>query len=187
LAQDAEAEAVASDLDVGLRGAIVLAGYCSDPDVLRTAEGLPLRGLIMSGMDARLVPVASRLSIPVIVLEGFGRRAHHPAAFKLLSTNDGRPAAANAEAWNVYEGKRPEVVIPLPVPGSVTAPPETAALTPNTTVQILRPPAQGESGQVVRVRGNVVLPSGVRTRAAEVRLENGQTVLVPLANLAVIA
>jgi hypothetical protein len=187
LAKSADGETTADELDVSQRGAIVLAGYCASEEVLRAAEALPLRGLILPGMDAALAPAAARLSFPVIVLEGFGQTTYNPAAFKLLTTNEGRSAAVNAEVGSGYNGKRPEVVIPLPVPGSVAPPPEIAPLAANTSVRVLRAPAAGQIGQVVSIKRKVALPSGVRAPAAEVRLENGQMVVVPLANLEIIA
>jgi hypothetical protein len=187
MSKTAEDEIDPAEIDVSLRGAIVMGGYCTQEEVFRVAEGLPLRGLILPGMDAALAPAASRLSIPVILLEGFARRAYNSMTFKLLTTNEGRSAAVNAEVGNGYNGKRPEVVIPLPVPGNVAPPPEIVPLAVNATVRMLRAPAAGAIGQVVSIKGKMALPSGVRAPTAEVRLENGQDVIVPLANLEVIA
>lgn len=187
LAKTPEAEIKPADLDISLRGSVVLAGYCNDAQVLKIAEELPLRGLILSSMGARLATVAQRLSMAVVVLEGFGKYPFNPMAFKLLSTNDERPTAIIAETSDGYNGKRPEVVIPLPVPGNVNAPPEMVSLAPNQTVRLLRPPKAGEIGQIVSIKSKVLLPSGLRSSAAEVRLENNQMVTVPLVNLEAIA
>jgi hypothetical protein len=187
LAQSPEFEVKAADLDVSLRGSITLAGYCQDEEVLKTAEELPLRGLIFSGMAARCIPQASRLSIPVIVLEGFGKYAYNPAAYKLLATNEQRPAAINAEMSASYSAARPEVIIPLAVPSSVGLPVEIAPLAANQTARLLRSPYSGETGVIVAHKGRVTFQSGLRAEAVEVRLENGQNVVVPIANLELIA
>lgn len=187
LAKSPDEETRSTDLDVSLRGALVVAGYCQDEETLRFAAELPVRGLIFSGMEARLAPIAAQLTVPVMVLEGFGKRAYQLATLKLLASHDGRPAALNAEMSDGGGMKLPEVVIPLPTPGSVTPPPEVIKLETNRNVRILRPPAAGEIGQVIAIKGKVALPNGVRIRAAEIRLENGQTVLIPLVNLEIIA
>ena len=45
-----------TDIDISLRGAVVAAGHCSDPDVLRYGAELPLRGLILTSMTAQIYP-----------------------------------------------------------------------------------------------------------------------------------
>lgn len=175
-----------ADLDVSLRGSIVLAGYCNDPDVLTMAEELPLRGLVFGSLAASLLPVAAKLSCPVLVIEGFGDHPLNPAVFKLLSTSERREVALNAEAWDRNTGARPELVIPLPAPGNMTPPQETALFEVEKPVRVLRGPRAGELGLIVALRGAVVFPGGLRSRAAEVRFENGKTQFLPLANLEIV-
>ncbi|MFM8322395.1 MAG: hypothetical protein ACKOC5_15890 [Chloroflexota bacterium] len=187
VARQPEHELQPSDLDVSMRGSIVLAGYGASAEALKTADELPLRGLIFSGVSAALAPQLQRLNIPVIVLEGFGRRAYHPAAFKLLISSDRRELALNADAWNAYSGVRPEVVIPMPPSGLVTPPPESVQFALDQAVRIRRAPYAGAAGVLTAMKGSVVFPGGLRAPAAEVRLENGAKAIIPLANLEVIA
>ncbi len=175
-----------ADLDVSLRGSIVLAGFCNDPDVLTMADELPLRGLVLGSLAASLMPVAAKLSCPVLVIEGFGDHPLNPVVFKLLSSSERREVALCAEAWDRYTGARPELVIPLPAPGSTTLPQDTAVFDLEKPVKVLRGPHAGELGLIVNLRGNVVFPSGLRSRAAEVRFENGKTQFLPLANLEIV-
>lgn len=175
-----------ADLDVSLRGSIVLAGCCNDPEVLSMAEELPLRGLVFGSLAASLLPVAAKLSCPVLVIEGFGDHPINPVVFKLLSTSERREVALNAETWDRYTGTRPELVIPLPAPGNTTAPQENVVFELEKPVKVLRGALTSEIGLIVGLRGNVVFPGGLRTRAAEVRFENGKTQFVPLANLEII-
>jgi hypothetical protein len=51
---------------------------------------------------------------------------------------------------------------------------------------VLRGPLVGEVGLIVNLKGSVTFPGGLRSRAAEVRFEDGNTKFVPLANLEVI-
>jgi hypothetical protein len=176
----------ATDLDISLRGSIILAGHCQDPKVLQVAEEVPVRGLILASMSSALVPIVARLHLPVILIEGFGQRKMNSVAFKLLTTNDRREVAVNAETWDLYMGTRPEVFIPLPGTSSVSTPPESGTFAPNRQVRISRAPDAGEIGVILSLKPSAIIPGGLRTPVAEVRLENGTTTLVPLANLEVL-
>ena len=180
-------EARAAGMDVSLRGSVLMAGYCREEEVLRTAEELPLRGLILPSMESRLIPAASRLSIPVIVVEGFGKLPYNPMVYKLLSTNEQRPTAVNAEEWNPQTGAGPEIIIPVPAPSNIVPPPGVATLVVNSTVRIVSAPRMGGIGRVISIHNSAQLPNGIRTLAAEVLLEDGQAVLIPAVNLEVIA
>jgi hypothetical protein len=170
-------------LDVSLRGSVVLAAHCEQAETLKAAEELPLHGLILASMSPALIPVAARLQIPVILIEGFGRRPMNPVAFKLLTTNERREVALNAEPWDRYTGTRPEVIIPLPAPGSVALPRETDFFAPNQLVRVLHPPYASYVGTLVRLKGLTTLPNGLRVQAAEIQFENGKNIVLPLANL----
>lgn len=174
-------------LEVSLRGSVALAAYCEDPEALQAAEDLPLRGLILSSIPPALIPYAQKVKIPIIVLEGFGKRPMNSAAFKLLTTNDRREVAVNAQPWDRYSGERPEIVIQLP--GSIgTAPPlDSELFSVGQTVRILRSPELGATGQISKILGPVTFPSGLIIEAAQVRLENGEEVILPLTNMDVLA
>ncbi len=175
-------------LDVSLRGSIILGGYCENPDVLKTAAGLPLRGLILSSMDAQLLPLAEKLRIPIIVLEGYGHRRMNSAAYKLLTTNERREVAINAQAWDPARGTRPEIIIPLPATVEPVSPQETENFNAGKQVRLIRAPYEGSLGSIVEVRpGMTTLPSGVTAPTAEIQLENGEKMVLPLANLEIIA
>jgi hypothetical protein len=176
-----------AEIDVSLRGAVVLAGYCKDAEVFKVAEDMPLRALILASIDACLVPVATKCSVPVVILDGFGQCPMNAVAFKLLASNNRREIAVHAQHWDRHRGDRPELIIPLPAPGSVIAPPDIATFGLDQQVCILRAPFANEIGTIVALRENTTtLPDGLRTRVAEVRLGDGRSALVPLANLEVI-
>jgi hypothetical protein len=187
LARSSDDELTVDRLDVSLRGSIVMGGYCKDAEVLKTAASSPLRGLILASMDPSLVPVASKIKIPVIVIEGFGNIPMNSAAYKLLSTNDQREVSLNAERWDRFTGVRPEIIIPLPAPGEPALPPDADLFTAGQQVRVVRAPHKSEIGTIIEIRaGMTALNSGLQAPAAEIRLESGENALLPLANLEVL-
>ncbi len=179
-----EDEITPNRLDVSLRGSVVLGGYCGEAEALELAEELPLRGLILASMDSALVPVANKMRYPIILIEGFGRLPMSQTAYKLLSTSERRDVSLNAERWDRFTNTRPEIVIPLPSEYPPESPPEAAVFTAGQRVRVASPPYKAMVGTLVTVYpGLTLLPSGLRAAAADVSLEEGKTVVLPLANL----
>lgn len=177
-------ELTSEQLEVSLRGAVVVAGHCRTAKALRAAADLPLRGLVLASMTADLLAVAAGMDMPIIILEGLGRIPMDEASYQLITTSERRDASLNA-GFNPPMGERPELVLPLPAAGQSA--PSTAYFAPNQTVRIQGEPYRGKIGVIVQIRpGLTVLPNGLRAPAADVRLEAATQVTVPLANLEVI-
>jgi len=182
--QPAEEELTPALLDISMRGAVVLASFVTKPETLETAARLPLRGLILSSMSANLIPQAQKLTFPIILLEGFGQIPMNQAAFQLLITNEKREVCLNSE-WNPGRGEKPEIFIPLPAEGKPLQ--EYAELAAGKTVRVTVPPYSGQVATLVELlTGITTLSNGKQVKAARIRLNNGQTVVVPLANMDVL-
>lgn len=177
----------ADQVDVSLRGSIVLASHCQDVDSLKAAVELPLRGLILASIAPSLASFALKANVPIILLEGFGKCPLNLLAHKLLTTNERRDIAINAESWDQYSRTRPEIVIPLPAPSSTQPPRRVTSLEAKRQVRISRSPHRGAIGTVLRLLDSAVFPSGIRVPAAEIQLDGGEKVLVPTANLEILA
>lgn len=186
LAKNPEDVLEAGQLDVSMRGSIVLGGYLDSPDVLKSASEMPLRGLILASMNPALIPMALNAKFPLLIIDGFGEQPMNSAAFKLLTTNERREVALNAEAWDRYNNKRPEIVIPLPAASQPPLASDTAVFAPGKQVRVLRAPYTGKIGTLVDLRSSAVFPNGLRAMAAEVRLEDGDNAVLPLANIEVL-
>ncbi len=177
----------ADRLDVSMRGSVLLGGRCEDVEVLKAAAALPVRGLILSSMDAALIRTAVRMRFPIVLTDGFGKASMNTAAFKLLTTNDRREVAINAETPNQYKGIRPEIVIQLPASGDPGLPQDAGVYNLGAQVRVTRPPHRAMIGTITELcAGMTTLENGIKTNAAEVQLEGGQKVILPLANLEVL-
>jgi hypothetical protein len=174
-------------LDVSMRGSVVLGGHCDDVEVLRAAAGLPVRGLILASMDAALLPYALRARFPVILLEGFGKIPLNAAAYRLLTTNERRDVALNAEPWDRYRGIRPEVIIPLPAAGELPLPQDGGTYEAGQQVRVVQSAHHGAIGKIEALPpGPILLQNGIKARCAEIQLESGDKVVIPLTNLEVL-
>jgi len=174
-------------MDVSLRGSVVMACYCEDEKVLTSAEDLPVRGMILASMDSALVPIALGVSYPIMLVEGFGKLPMNQDAFNILISGTMREVSVNAEPWNRIANTRPEAVISLPDGVLPVIPTDSAAFAIGQTVRVVSAPYKSLVGTLTNLLpGLSVLPSGIRAQAAGVRLLNGDTVQVPLANLEII-
>jgi hypothetical protein len=174
-------------LDVSLRGSVILGGICLDAETLQAAAELPVRGLILSSLSPALIPIAMQMRFPIVVTEGFSGLPMNTSAYRLLSTNAKREATVNAEAFDRYSGARPEVIIPLPFTQEPAMPEDVTTFAAGQQVRLRAAPHRGAIASLVTLRpGLSTLPSGLRAPCANVRLESGEVVLIPLANMEVV-
>jgi hypothetical protein len=182
-----DAVLTADRLDVSLRGSVILGGHVRDVETLRVAAELPVRGLIISSLVSSLLQTAVQMRYPILVLDGFGAMPMNTAAYNLLTSNNKREVTVNAEHFDRYNGNRPEVIIPLPVSTEPDEPNAYEAFAVGQRVRMRRSPHAGMIGAISNLpSGLSTLASGLRAPAADVKLENGTTVLVPLVNLEVV-
>jgi hypothetical protein len=179
-------ELAPAQIDVSLRGAVLMAGTCLSAEVFQRAADQRLRGLILGSMPSEFIPTARRLPFPLILTDGFGRQPMNPAAFRLLSTSQKRDIALNAEPYDPETGMRPEILIPLP-PSDAETVSDVGRLETGQRVKITRAPHKGGWGVVeVLLPGRTLFPNGLRLPGAQIRLEAGESIRVPTANLEII-
>jgi hypothetical protein len=138
-------------------------------------------------MNPALIPLALQMKYPIVVIDAIGRSGLDPAAHKLLSTNAKREVAMNAEAFNRNEGTRPEVVIPLPISQEPPVAKDMDTLAVGQQVRLVRAPNIGGIGTITNILpGLTMLANGLKTPAAEVRFDAGDTLVLPLVNLEIV-
>ena len=187
LAEKPDSILTSARLDASLRGSIILGGICKDAETLQAAAEVPVRGLILASLFPSLLPVAREMRYPILITDGFGSLPMNSIAHRLLSSNAKRDTALIAEVYDRYKGTRPEVIIPLPVSQSPAAPVDLMMFEAGQQVRVRRPPATGAIGTLAAIRpGMTVLPSGLRAFAADVKLESGTIIVVPLVNIEVV-
>ncbi|TET31194.1 MAG: hypothetical protein E3J69_10290 [Anaerolineales bacterium] len=174
-------------LDVNLRGAVLVAGICDHPAPFHQATELSVRGVILGGMPSELIPVARRLPYPVLLTEGFGEHPINAAAFNLFVSNVGREVAVDAGCAWPQPGQRPEAIIPQPSSRQVSHPDRVISLKPGVRVRVLKPPYQGEVAVVKEILKRVeTYPSGIRAKSATIEIDGVGTKTVPLANIEIL-
>ncbi len=180
-------ELVPEQLNIGFRGAIISAGYCSNPEVLTVAGNVPIKGLILGSMSSALVPLAKSVDYPVMVIDGFREKPMNRAAEQILIANKDKNIALNAQIYDSYTGNFPEIIISLSAVSEPELPIETETLKAGKTVIIINGPEAPQIGKIDTIlSGKQILPSGIKTRVAEVSYGSEKQATIPLINLEII-
>ena len=171
-------EAIERAREVG--AAAVVAGGIDDED-LREVLGYDL-GVAITGTE--------QIGLTVIVTEGFGDIAMAERTFNLLRSREGDFASVNG-ATQIRAGvMRPEIVIPLSADEKKQEPEVEhygGLLELGRPVRIIRDPYFGLIGEVAALPPEPqVLGSGSKARVLEVKLDSGECVIIPRANVELI-
>lgn len=177
----------ANRLDITIRSSIVLGGYVDNPDVIKSASDLPVRGLILASMSPELLPLAAQAPYPILLIDGFGHRPMNSSAYKLLSANVRREISLDAAVYDRLNGDHPEVFISSPVLQEPPEPHEVETFVAGQSVRVISLARPARIGTLNKLSlSQTSLPNGVRCKTAEVQLESGEQILVPLTNLEVL-
>lgn len=185
LCDSPDQELTTRQLEASVKGCVAIAGFCAAAEPLRLAAEMDLHGLILSAINPDLLGQVDNLDFPIMLIEGFGKQPMNPAAFAIFHEFEKREAAVHACSWNKMTGERPEVLIPFQ--NQALEPAEVDEFAPGQQVHIKLPPINGEVGTILeRNQGLTELSNGLRTPTALLRMQNGERMIVPLANLELI-
>lgn len=185
LAEDSESD---GSYAAGLSTGDLLAVECCETDKwFETAAKVGLGGLICGTLAPELIPLAAAWERPVIVLQGFEPQPLDLVTWELLTSQVGEVASLDARPVDLWQGLRPEVVIPRQGASEPEAAlPFQARLAAGQRVRILAGPAVGRTGKLVSLGEETVFESGLRCKTATVKLREGDRLTVPQQNLAIL-
>ncbi|MEI6288940.1 MAG: hypothetical protein WCP19_00780 [Chloroflexota bacterium] len=174
-------------LDFSLRSSIILGGYVDSADLFNAAADLTVRGIVLGSMSSDLIPVALKMPYPILLLDGFGRRPINLQAYDLLNNNLRRIMTINAVTNDSASSQRPDIFIPVDTIADSRFPDDMKILSPGQTVRMVSLIAPSKIGQIIRINPfQTILPNGIRSKTADIQLENGEQVSFPLTNLEVL-
>lgn len=201
--------AVASHSDVldaihiqdGDKGKILVGGSGVTFEALKRANEIGVQGILVGavrdvdltellGYDIGVAITGQEdVATTLVVTEGFGQLAMAERTFKLLQTLEGKSASING-ATQIRAGViRPELIAPNPAGGVAAVPQDGAgSLGQGTPIRIIREPYFGRLGTVVDLPAQLqTVDSGAEVRVLTAKLDSGEEVTVPRANVEIIA
>jgi hypothetical protein len=169
-------------------GRIVIASSCQEVEALETAARLPLGGIVLGSLHPALLTAAWHLTIPVLLIEGFGKVSLNPIVQQISCEYQGCLAAVNAEPLDIRYGNRPELFIPEEVVQAEEGEPRSLAVrmdlfTPGKKVRLIGSSLLGQAGHLVDFMGEIALENGIKAEAASVQIDDAELITVPLSNL----
>lgn len=182
-------------------GKILIGGAGLTFDALTKASKVGVKGLVAGGIkDSDLtqflgydIGVAitgqENINITMLVTEGFGFLEMAEHTFELFKALEGKMASVNG-ATQIRAGViRPEVISPLPADTAVsTVAKQAFELTIGTPIRVIREPYFGKLGTVTELPAQLmVVESGTEVRVLKAKIEGEGEVLVPRANVEIIA
>jgi hypothetical protein len=160
-------------LELGIAGVIV--GAIIDRDLIDFL-GYDI-GVAITGHEA--------INLTLILTEGFGSIRMADRTFKLLQSLEGQIASING-ATQIRAGViRPELIVPRAAAAEAEA--ERHDLDIGTPIRIIREPYFGQLATVAGLPPELQqIPSGAEVRVLVARLQSGEEVIVPRANVEII-
>ena len=174
----------ADQIDMSLRGAVLVAGECEHRQALELAAQVPIRGLVLGSLATKLLPLAKKLPYPIVLTEGFGTTAMNVEAFGLLNSHKGDQATLNAQMPEPFSEERPEVIIPINDAGKPPQAIPIQSFRVGQTVRILTGADRGKIGQITALLpSSTFYQSGLHAPGASINLGRQGLVEYPLVNL----
>jgi len=189
-----------ADIDDTCRDAVVIGGSLITDEAIEKAAKVGVRGLVAGGIiDTTLVnylgydigvAITGHEDVPVtlIVTEGFGPMRMADKAYELLQSLDGHEASVTG-ATQIRAGvMRPEIIVSgYKSKRKRTEGDEAAGLVPGTHIRLIREPYFGRLGEVAELPPELVtIETEAKVRILKARLDDGQVVTVPRANVEIL-
>ncbi len=182
-------------------GKILVGGAGITAAALKRANELEVAGIVVGAVrDVDLTALLGydigvaitgqeEVATTLVCTEGFGTLSMAKRTFELLRSLEGRSASLNG-ATQIRAGViRPELIAPSDSPvGELPPEAEGNALVIGTPIRVIREPYFGRLGQVTGLPNQLQkVESGTWVRVLEAKLDAGEAVVVPRANVEIIA
>lgn len=186
-----------------MKDCVIVGGARMTVTAIRKARQVGAAAIVSGGMDDEdlrdflgydlgvAITGSEQTGITLIITEGFGEIAMAKRTFELLGSREAADASVNG-ATQIRAGvMRPEILIPLRKDAAaserVASGTSDGQLAEGRPVRIIRDPHFGLIGTVGDLPAEPqVLESGSKARVLEVRLDSGESVTVPRANVELI-
>ncbi|MCB0358435.1 MAG: hypothetical protein KDD44_02335 [Bdellovibrionales bacterium] len=191
-------QALLESLGDAIHGTVLIGGARFTFDALQFAATRGAVGIVTGSIDSQTlrnyvgyeigVSITGDEPVPctVIVTEGFGFLPIAERIRALAGELHGKACAVNGATQVRAGAMRPEVIVPREGTDRTDQTPEraAAALEVGRKIRIIRVPYFGMLAEVVELPGEPrKIPTGAKVRVLLARLENGQTITVPRANV----
>lgn len=201
--KDSTQELTADLITPDMKDAIIVGGARVTEEAINRAVKVGASAVISGGIDDQdlkeflgydlgvAITGSEKKGLTVVITEGFGEIAMAERTFRLLSAREGDDASVNG-ATQIRAGvMRPEIIVPLTKEElAEEREPEHRTgglLDIGRPVRIIRDPYFGLLGEVSSLPPEPhVLGSGSKARVLEVKLDSGETVVIPRANVELI-
>lgn len=182
-------------------GKILIGGSGVTFQALEKASSVGVVGLVAGGVkDSDLIKFLGfeigvaitgqeQISLSLMITEGFGFLNMADRTFQLLKSLEGRTASING-ATQIRAGViRPEIIVPLPDDAAAhEQSSEAFELRAGSSIRIIREPYFGKLGIVTDLPAQLVtLESGTEVRVLRAKIDTGEEVTVPRANVEITA
>ena len=173
-------DAIKKALDTGVRGIVV--GGIRDKDI-NELLGYDL-GVAITGSED--------INITIIITEGFGQIKMAQKTFDMLKHREGSDASINGSTQIRAGVVRPEIIVPYNKEDTAGSPAEkistegneSAGISIGDQVRIIRNPNFGVLGKVKNLPSELqTIETEAKARVLEVEFPDGQTAIVPRANI----
>jgi hypothetical protein len=144
--------------------------------------------LITGSLAPDLIATAIALSIPIIVLQGFGPLPTDKSLFTKFNPLVGEVVCINAAPTNRLTGDRPEVIIPQPGEAVADHPAPRGEVHIGQRVRLCSGKANGQPGKVLAfVDDPPLFESGLQLPALVIELDDGERITTPQQNLVILS
>ena len=181
-------------------GSILIGGSSFHIDAIQRAAELGANAILTGSIDSTTlsqyvgyeigVSITGDEDVPLtlIVTEGFGNLSLSPRIFELAKRLEGKEGSVSGATQVRAGALRPELFVSLPAPldGALEkgASKGKNTLEVGSRIRVIRVPYFGQFGKVLSLPHEPqAMPCGSVVRVLEAKLENGEQVVVPRANV----